>query len=259
MDMQEKNIAALTGKVAMITGGGTGIGRAAALSFSKKGATVVLVGRRRAELEAVVGEIKHTGGEAVAMPADISNEGEVVALVEGVLERFGRLDAAFNNAAVSNAGPIEVLTTTDFDRVFSTNVRGVWMLMQQEIIAMRALGNGGAIVNTSSIAATGGNAGLSIYGASKGALDAMIRHIAVEVGADGIRVNNVSPGLTRTPMTVDFPKEMFDAVAGHTVLKRVAEASDVSDTAVWLCTSEARFVTGQSILVDGGYNIAGMR
>jgi NAD(P)-dependent dehydrogenase (short-subunit alcohol dehydrogenase family) len=250
---------ALKGKVALVTGGGTGIGRAAALGFAKKGATVVVVGRRPAELGTVVGEVESNGGQAIAIPTNIAEEAEVTALIKGVVERFGRLDAAFNNAATSNGGPIEALTTADFDHVFATNVRGVWMLIQQEVIAMRALGNGGAIVNTSSIAATGGNFGLSIYGASKGALDAMIRHVAIEVGGDGIRINNVSPGLTRTPMTVDFPKEMFTAVAAHTLLKRIAEAEDVGDVAVWLCTNEARFVTGQSILVDGGYNIGGTR
>lgn len=259
MNIQSKAAAPLAGKVALVTGGGSGIGRAAALGFARKGATVIVAGRRKAALDAVVGEIEALGGKAAAMPADISNEGEVSALIKGVVERFGRLDAAFNNAAVSNGGPIEALTTADFDHVFATNVRGVWMLIQQEVIAMRALGNGGAIVNTSSVAATGGNAGLSIYGASKGALDAMVRHVAIEVGGNGIRINNVSPGLTRTPMTVDFPREMFDAVAAHTVLKRVAEADDVGDAAVWLCTDEARFVTGQSIQVDGGYNIGGMR
>ena len=259
MNLESNNTASLAGKVALVTGGGSGIGRAAALGFARKGATVVVAGRRKAQLDMVVGEIEALGGKAAAMPADISNEGEVTALIKGLVERFGRLDAAFNNAAVSNGGPIEALTAADFDHVFGTNVRGVWMLIQQEVIAMRTLGNGGAIVNTSSIAATGGNAGLSIYGASKGALDAMIRHVAIEVGGNGIRINNVSPGLTRTPMTVDYPNEMFDAVAAHTVLKRVAEADDVGDAAVWLCTDEARFVTGQNILVDGGYNIAGMR
>ncbi len=259
MDTQSDDANPLAGKVALVTGGGTGIGRAAALRFAKKGATVVVVGRRQAELDAVVLEIEGMGGKAAAMTADIANEGEVKALIKSVVARFGRLDAAFNNAATANGGPIEALTTADFDDVFATNVRGVWLLIQQEVIAMRSLGNGGAIVNTSSIAATGGNAGLSIYGASKGALDTMIRHVAIEVGGDGIRINNISPGLTRTPMTVDYPKHMFDAVAEHTVLKRVAEADDVGDVAVWLCTNEARFVTGQSILVDGGYNIAGMR
>lgn len=258
-DHQRAEATSLAGKVAMVTGGGTGIGRAAALSFARKGATVVVVGRRQAALDEVVAEIGSAGGKAAAMTADISREDDVTAVIKAVVERFGRLDAAFNNAATTGNGPIEALTMDVFDSVFATNVRGVWMLIQQEVIAMRALGNGGAIVNTSSIASTGGNAGLAIYGASKGALDAMIRHVALEVGGDGIRINNVSPGLTRTPMTADYPEEVFAAVGGHAALKRVAEADDVGDVAVWLCTNEARFVTGQSILADGGYNIAGMR
>jgi NAD(P)-dependent dehydrogenase (short-subunit alcohol dehydrogenase family) len=257
--IQSDQMLPLSGKVALVTGGGTGIGRAAALGFAKKGASVMLAGRRHAELDAVASEIETIGGRAAVMPTDISQEAEVIALIKGTVERFGRLDAAFNNAAISNAGPIEALTAADFDRVMATNVRGVWLLIQQEIVAMRALDNGGAIVNTSSIAATGGNAGLSIYGASKGALDAMIRHVALEVGGDGIRINNVSPGLTRTPMVAGLPEELLNAFASHAALKRVAEADDVGDAAVWLCTNEARFVTGQSILVDGGYNIAGTR
>ena len=172
------------------------------------------------------------------------------------LEKY---DAAFNNAGATSYGAIETQDAAEFDRVFATNVRGVWMLVQQEIIAMRAQGLGGAIVNTSSIAATGGNAGLSIYGASKGALDAMIRPLAIEVGGDGIRINNVSPGLTRTAMSEGIPEEGLAAIGAHSALKRIAEPADIGDVAVWLCTDEARFVTGQSIVVDGGYNIAGMR
>lgn len=258
-DSQLNQAKTLSGKVALVTGGGTGIGRAAALGFAKKGATVVVAGRRQAELEAVVAQIAALGGQAAAIVADIAVEDDVKSLINGVVERFGRLDAAYNNAGVSNGGPIETLTVADFDQVFNINVRGVWMLIQQEVIAMRALGNGGAIVNTSSTLATGGNAGVSIYGASKGALDSMIRHVALEVGGDGIRINNVSPGATRTPMTAGWPDGVFEAVARHTALKRVAESDDVGDVAVWLCTDEARFVTGQSILADGGYNIAGMR
>jgi len=249
----------MKGKVALVTGGGTGIGRAAALGFARKGAAVVVAGRRQAELDAVVAEITALGGQAVAIATDISVEADVVALVDKTVERFGRLDAAFNNAAASHGGLIETLTSADFDSVMATNVRGVWLLIRQEVIAMRKLGNGGAIVNTSSIAATGGNIGLSIYGTSKGALDTMIRHVALEVGGDSIRINNVSPGLTRTPMTAAMPEGLFDAVRNHTALKRIAEPEDVGDVAVWLCTDEARFVTGQSILVDGGYNIGGAR
>jgi NAD(P)-dependent dehydrogenase (short-subunit alcohol dehydrogenase family) len=258
-DGQTNDAALLAGKVALVTGGGSGIGRAAALGFAKKGASVVVAGRRQAELDAVVAEIQALGGKAAAITADISAEDDVKSLINEVVERFGRLDAAFNNAGIANGGPIEALTTADFDLVFSTNVRGVWMLIQQEVIAMRALGNGGAIVNTSSTLGSGGNAGASVYGSSKGALDSMVRHVALEVGGDGIRINNVSPGLTRTPMTDGWPDVVFSAASNHTALKRVAEPEEVGDVAVWLCTNEARFVTGQTILADGGYNIAGMR
>lgn len=249
----------LAGKVALVTGGGTGIGRAAALGFARKGASVVVAGRRQAEIDAVAAEIAALGGQAAAIAADVSDEAQVAALVAGTLERFGRLDAAFNNAATTYAGPIESLKVADFDHVMGVNVRGVWMLIRQEVAAMRAQGEGGAIVNTSSIAATGGNVGLSIYGASKGALDSMVRHVALEVGGDGIRINNVSPGLTRTPMIDGMPEVMLAAVGGHAALKRIGEPEDISGAAVWLCTPEAQFITGQSLVVDGGYNIAGLR
>jgi NAD(P)-dependent dehydrogenase (short-subunit alcohol dehydrogenase family) len=124
--------------------------------------------------------------------------------------------------------------------------------------AMRAGSHGGAIVNTSSIAATGGTAGLSAYAASKGALDAMIRAIALEVGPQGITINNVSPGVIRTPMNAGIPDEALAVIAAHAALKRLGEPGDVGDVAVRLCTQDARFITGQSI-VDGGFNIAGAR
>jgi NAD(P)-dependent dehydrogenase (short-subunit alcohol dehydrogenase family) len=256
---QANDAAPLAGKVALVTGGGSGIGRAAALGFARKGASVVVAGRRQAELDAVVAEIEALGGQAAAITADIAVEADVKALIDGVVARFGRLDAAFNNAGISSGGPIEALTSADFDQVFGINVRGVWLLIRQEVIAMRKLGNGGAIVNTSSTLGSGGNFGASVYGSSKGALDSMTRHVALEVGKDGIRINNVSPGLTRTPMTAGWPEGVFSAASNHTALKRVAESDDVGDVAVWLCTNEARFVTGQTILADGGYNIAGMR
>ena len=249
----------LHGKVALVTGAGSGIGRAAALKFAREGAAVVLAGRRPAELDAAASEIVAAGGRAAAIPTDVSDEAAVDRLISGAVERFGRLDVAFNNAGVTAYSPIDQLTADDFDRVMATNVRGVWLLIKAEVETLRRQGQGGVIVNTSSIAATGGSVGLSVYAASKGALDAMIRAVALEVGGDGVRINNVSPGVIRTPMTAVLPEEALGPIAAHAALKRVGEPEDVADVAVWLCTQEARFVTGQSLLVDGGFNIAGAR
>ncbi|MGH8452635.1 SDR family NAD(P)-dependent oxidoreductase [Pseudomonas sp.] len=253
----------LTGKVALITGGGTGIGRAAALAYAREGARVVLAGRRKAEIEAVAHEIITAGGEALAVPADVAQEDDVRHLIATVVGHYGQLDVAFNNAGVlGHVAPITELSSTDFDTVIAINLRGIWLSIKYEIEALVAQGSGGAIVNTSSWLAHGAMAGTSAYSASKGALDALIRAVALEYGPQGIRINNINPGIIDTPMargSLNDDDSAFVPFIEHTPAKRVGQSDDVGDVAVWLSTDESRFITGQNILVDGGYTIAGLR
>ncbi|PJI44691.1 MAG: oxidoreductase [Rhizobium sp.] len=248
----------LKGKVALVTGGGSGIGAAAAKRFATAGAKVVLAGRRRAELEAVAEIIRSLGGEALAVPTDVSDEAAVRRLIDGTLERFGRLDAAFNNAGIlGQLKPITDLTASDFDEVMAVNLRAVWLLMKYEIAAMGE--SGGAIVNTTSFVAQASTPGMSIYAASKAGIEAMVRAAALEAGPRGIRVNNVAPGVIRTAMSAGLDDALYDALAANAALKRLGEPEDVGDVAVWLCSNEARFITGQTIFVDGGFAIPGLR
>jgi NAD(P)-dependent dehydrogenase (short-subunit alcohol dehydrogenase family) len=251
----------LNNRIALVTGGGSGIGRSAALAYAREGAKVVVAGRRTMEIEETVRLITIAGGEAFAVPADVSVAEEVRALVAAVIERYGRLDVAFNNAGVEGRfAPITQLTEADFDHVLGVNLKGVWLSIKHEVEAMLAQGNGGVIVNTSSFLARGAVAGSSAYSASKGALEAMIRAVALECGPSGIRINNVLPGAIDTPMFGRLGGDDARApLEAYTPLGRVGQPADVSDVAVWLSTDEARFITGQSILVDGGLTIPGMR
>jgi NAD(P)-dependent dehydrogenase (short-subunit alcohol dehydrogenase family) len=250
----------LIDQVVLITGAGTGIGRSTASAFAREGATVVLAGRRQAELQQVAREIVASGGSAIAMPTDVSDASAVKTLINAILDRFGQLDAAFNNAGILGATKsIVELTPEDFDATMATNTRGVWLLMKYEIEAMLGLGHGGAIVNTSSFLSLAAGSGLSVYAASKAALDAMTRQLALEVGGQNIRINNINPGVIKTAMSHGAGEVVLAALAKHSGLKRLGEPEDIADVAVWLCTEESRYITGQSIFVDGGFAIPGMR
>lgn len=257
----QKQSLRLHNRVALVTGGGTGIGRAAALAFARDGAKVVVAGRREAELLQTVALIHEQGGEALAVPADVSDSRQVRHLIAQTLAHFGRLDAAFNNAGVEGFAPVSEMTEEEFDRIIAINLKGVWLSVKYELEAMVAAGRGGAIVNTSSWLAHGASLGASAYCASKGGLDAMIRAIALETGAQKIRINNVNPGIIDTPMAqrMGANEETLRPFVRLTPAGRVGESDDVGDVVAWLCSDEARFVTGQNLLVDGGFTIAGLR
>ena len=251
----------LTDRVALVTGGGSGIGRAAALAYAALGAKVAVAGRRRDALEETVRLITDAGGEAVAIVADVALSASVAGMVERTVAHFGRLDAAFNNAGMSGAfQPITQLSEADFDEVIAVNLKGTWLTIKHEVTAMIACGNGGSIVNTSSFVTRAPSIGTTAYAASKGALDALTLAVAVEAGPHNIRINNLLPGAIDTDMFRSLGgAAVVDPLSAHTPLKRIGRPQDIGDVAAWLASDAASFITGQSLLVDGGIAIAGMR
>lgn len=250
------------GRTVLITGAGTGMGKAAALRFGREGANVVLAGRRAAELDAVAATIENEGGRALAIPTDVTDADAVRRLVERSVATFGTLHMAWNNAGMLGAlQPIVDMEPEDFDTVMATNFRGAALCVKYELRAMLAAGVAGAIVNTSSWTAQGALPGTSAYAASKGALDAMMRAVAMEVGSRNIRVNNVSPGVIATPMSEAAlgDERAMQPFLSHTPLRRIGQPEDIADVVLWLLSDNARFVTGQSLLVDGGFTLGGLR
>lgn len=258
--MNESRNPRLEGKVAIVTGAGSGIGEAAARTFAREGARVVLVGRREDPLRANAEAISQAGGEATVVAADVSLSADVDRVVAETLDRFGRIDCVFNNAGIQgNGGPIVEMEEASFDALIAINLKGPWLLTRAALRPMLAGGRGGAIVNTSSFLSTGAAAGTSVYSASKAGLDAMIRAVALEVGDKGVRINNVNPGVIDIPMLRAHGEEIIPPLAARAALGRIGTPQDIADVAVWLCTDEARFITGQSLLVDGGFTIPGPR
>ncbi len=248
-------------KSVLVTGGNSGIGKAAALLFARRGARVAVAARREAEIRVVVDEIKASGGVAIGFPTDISDPSQVFAMVEAVAREFGRLDAAFNNAGIIGRwDTIDALAVEDFDRIIEINLRGTWLCIRAEIAQMKLQGTGGAIVNTSSWLGQGALRGSGLYSMTKAGLDALVRALSFECADLGIRVNNVAPGVVDTPMTSgNTTKESLSAFISQTPMGRMSTSNEIAEAAVWLCSSGASFVTGQSLLVDGGYTIPGNR
>ena len=244
----------VAGKVALVTGAGSGIGEASARLFAAEGATVVVADVDGSAADRVAGSIRADGGEAIALSVDVTDEASVTAMVASVLDHHGRLDCAHNNAGISGVmTPFTDLTLDDWERMLRVNLTGVFLCMKHELAPMAAR-RSGAIVNTSSGAGVVGFAGLPHYVAAKHGVLGLTKSAAQEYARSGIRVNAICPGTTRTPMIESFlagQPEIEKLVTRGVGRGSMGEALEVAQAAVWLCSDRSSFVSGESMLVDG--------
>lgn len=247
----------LAGKVALVIGGSTGIGRATAIAFGKAGAKVVVAGRgkeRGKETEALVGQ---TGAESLFIETDVTNDSSVRALIDQTVEKFGRIDAAFNNAGIEGkVAPIAQTTEADFDSIINTNLKGVYLGLKYQVAQMLKNG-GGTIVNTASIGGVVGFPNTAIYCASKHAVIGLTKTVALELAESNIRVNAVAPGAVQTGLLnrMSGGEEAAQGVAQAIPMKRIAKPEEIADAVVWLCSSETSYLTGHTLVIDGGFTV----
>jgi NAD(P)-dependent dehydrogenase (short-subunit alcohol dehydrogenase family) len=243
------------GKVALITGGTAGIGEATVRRVANLRARVVFVGRDQSEGERILRKLTRDGAEAAFLKADLSHPDEVRRIVPATVDIFGRLDYAFNNAGTSGQnGLIADQAEANFDEVFSVNVKGLFITLQEEIRQMLAQGWGGSIVNMASVGGSLATPGASVYVASKHAVIGLTKSAAVEYGPFGIRVNAVSPGAIRTQMlrNVFGSDAVLDQMADVHPVRRIGSPDDVADAVTWLFSDHSSYYTGQSLVLDGG-------
>jgi NAD(P)-dependent dehydrogenase (short-subunit alcohol dehydrogenase family) len=254
-------VSILQDKVAVITGATSGIGQDAALLFAKSGAKVVLAGRRQAEGNHVAEKIRASGGDALFVPTDVSRNADVKALIDIAVATYGRVDIAFNNAGVEgNWIPIVDQPEEDWDYTVNINLKGVWLCLKYELRQMLRQGQGGSIVNMASVAGLMGSAGAATYSATKHGVIGLTKSAALESAGHGIRVNAVCPAVIET----DMAERAFGGLHGNDPLRlmhplgRFGKPMEVAEAVVWMCSDHASFMTGQSLVLDGGL-LAGVR
>ena len=251
----------LDGKVAVITGGGSGIGRATALTFLREGARVVIGDLNEAGLaeSAALARAQGSAERLATLRGDVSAEAHVIGLVELAVERFQGLDCIFNNAGVGGAfGPIGETTAEEWDFTFAVLARGVFLGIKHASTRMKAQGHGGSIISTASIAGVGGGAGPHAYSAAKAAVANVTRSVSTELAAHRIRVNAIAPGMIRTPLATGHREEAWDRlVREKQPWPEPGLPQHIADTALFLAGEESRFITGQVIVVDGGLTAQG--
>jgi len=243
-------------RVALVTGGGSGIGRATALALAAAGARVVVSDVNGEGVAETVRLVEATGGTAWGMVVDVTQGAAVEALVRGTVERYGRLDWAVNNAGVGGVmAPTDQQSEAAWDAIMAVNLKGVWLCMKYEIRAMLEQG-GGAIVNVASAAGLVGFRYAAPYAASKHGVVGLTRSAALEYARKGIRVNAVCPGFTETPMVAGLGETMVEATVKAIPMRRLGTPEEIAQAIVWLCSEGASFVTGHALAVDGGTVVA---
>jgi NAD(P)-dependent dehydrogenase (short-subunit alcohol dehydrogenase family) len=245
----------MQGKVCLVTGGGSGIGRATALKMAEEGAAAVLIaGRREAEIEKAAAECRALGSQSLAIRTDVTRENDVERLVGTAVERYGRLDVAFNNAGFQERrAPLEQQGNTVYDDVFDANVRSIFLCFRHQLPVMFAHGQGRIVVNASVSGLRNPNPGLSLYSASKAAAISLMRSAAMEAAPRGVGINAIAPGRVITDMMLRSGVGDMSSVAAALPLRRMGRPEEVAEAVVWLLSDAASYVVGHVLAADGGF------